>query len=476
MEPGSHEHDRWCAGIVQAAPTAMILLDHSMTIVLVNAGAERLVGHQRESLVGRPLEHLLPAAPPAVSAGGDSGGPAHASDMTCVRSDGEAVALSVIFTPIATVDGHFTLATLSASRDAAEREGRLRLIVEAAPTAVLIVDASGTIAMINRKAETLFGHAQADLVGRTIDVLLPERVREVHPALMHGFFANPTARAMSARRELSVCRPDGTEVPVEIGLEPIETTSGGLSVLVSIVDITARKQQDDELRRSNAELEQFAYVASHDLQEPLRMVASYTELLGQRYRGQLDERADKYIFYAVDGAKRMQRLVADLLAYSRIGSQGKPMVAVAAGDVCKNVLRVLAQQVEAAGATIEIGPMPLVLADEGQLRQLFQNLMGNAIKFRGDEPPHVVVAAVPHDDGWLFSVADNGIGIDVPSAGRIFQMFQRLHERGKYEGSGIGLSIAKRIVERHGGRIWFESTPGVGTTFLFTLRAAPATP
>jgi len=275
---------------------------------------------------------------------------------------------------------------------------------------------------------------------------------------------------MGAGRELFGLHKSGTEVPVEIGLGPVETAEG-LFTLASIVDITERKAREEALRRSNAELEQFAYVASHDLQEPLRMVASYTELLGQRYKGKLDDKADKYIHYAVDGAKRMQRLVADLLAYSRVGSQGKAMVPVDCGAVVSYVLNVLAEPIRQADAVVDVdvGALPIVQGDEGQIGQLFQNLIGNALKFRGSEPPRIAVEARLHRGRWLFSVTDNGIGIDMQHADRIFEMFQRLHERGKYEGSGVGLAIAKRIVERHGGRIWLESHSGEGTTFFFTI-------
>ena len=202
------------------------------------------------------------------------------------------------------------------------------------------------------------------------------------------------------------------------------------------------------------------------------MVANYTELLAERYRGKLDERADKYIHYASDGARRMQRLVSDLLAYSRVGSQGKPLVRVSSGATLKNVLDSLQSLIRESGARITSSELPAVLADEVQLAQLFQNLIGNAIKFRAEAAPHVTINAVQQDRVYLFSVADNGIGMEMQYAERIFQMFQRLHEPGKYPGSGIGLSIAKRIVERHGGRIWVESKPGVGTTFFFTLPAA----
>lgn len=200
------------------------------------------------------------------------------------------------------------------------------------------------------------------------------------------------------------------------------------------------------------------------------MVASYAELLAERYRGRLDDKADKYIGYAVEGAKRMQRLVNDLLVYSRVGTQGKPLVAVQADAVLNGVLHSLRRAIDECGATIERTELPRVMADEVQLGQVLQNLIANALKFRSDAPPRVRVSA--EDDGgqWIFSVSDNGIGVAPQYSERIFQMFQRLHERAKYEGSGIGLAVAKKIVERHGGRIWLESEDGKGATFRFTMQ------
>jgi light-regulated signal transduction histidine kinase (bacteriophytochrome) len=236
-------------------------------------------------------------------------------------------------------------------------------------------------------------------------------------------------------------------------------------------DITDVKRRAGELQRSNVELEQFAYVASHDLQEPLRMVVNYTELLADRYKGKLDEKADAYIFYAADGARRMQRLVADLLTYSRVGLQGKPLVPVDTAAIVGRVVKSMQKLIDETATTIECKTLPIVLGDEIQLQQLFQNLISNAIKFRSAAAPRICLGAEQIATRWRFSVSDNGIGIDGQFADRIFQMFQRLHEIGKYEGSGIGLSIAKRIVERHGGAIWMESQRGAGTTFRFTLQA-----
>ncbi|NJL39023.1 MAG: GAF domain-containing protein [Leptolyngbyaceae cyanobacterium SM1_4_3] len=227
--------------------------------------------------------------------------------------------------------------------------------------------------------------------------------------------------------------------------------------------------QSQELARSNADLEQFAYVASHDLQEPLRMVASYLQLLERRYRGQLDDTADEFIDYAVDGAARMQTLINDLLDYSRVDSRGKSFVIISGSAILDRAIANLQPAIEAANATLTCAPLPKIMADATQLTQLFQNLISNALKFHSDQPLHIHVSAQHQADAWLLSVQDNGIGIDSEYADRIFLIFQRLHSRGEYPGTGIGLAICKKIVERHGGNIWVESQPGQGSTFYFTI-------
>ena len=357
---------------------------------------------------------------------------------------------------------------LTARRQA---DTRFRAVVESAPSGMVMIDRTGKIILVNREIERLFGHTRDELLGQPIELLVPARLRERHPGHRADFFANPQTRAMGAGRDLYGVRKDGTEVPVEIGLNPIETDEGTF-VLASVVDITERKRAENELRRSNEELERFAYVASHDLQEPLRMVGSYVQLLAKRYQGKLDADADDFIGFAAQGAMRMQRLIEDLLAFSRLGTRGATPVPTEAGTALDGALAGLKLAIDEAGATITHDPLPTVLADPGQLEHLFANLVGNALKFRGPEPPRVHIGA--SQDGapggrWLFSVRDNGIGIDPQYFERIFVIFQRLHERDAYPGTGIGLAICKKIVERHGGRVWVESAPGRGATFLFTL-------
>jgi PAS domain S-box-containing protein len=354
----------------------------------------------------------------------------------------------------------------------------LRRAVEASPSGIFMVDAVGKIMLANGEAERQYGYEPNELLGRSVEELVPSRFRQAHVQYRAAYDGAPVKRRMEERGDLYGLRKNGTEFPVEIGLNPVQTARGK-QTLISVVDLTVRKEAERkvaeytcELQRSNAELEQFGYVAAHDLQEPLRMVASYCELLGERYRDKLDEKGEKFIGYAIDGAKRMQRLLNDLMEYSRAGTRAKPLQPTDAEAVLTLVLQGLQKAVEVNQAVIVREKLPSVEADDVQLGQVFQNLVANALKFHGERPLRIHISAERVEGMVRFAVADNGIGIEKENSGRIFQMFQRLHTREQYEGSGIGLAIAKKIVERHGGKIWFESVPGEGTTFYFTLQAA----
>ena len=272
--------------------------------------------------------------------------------------------------------------------------------------------------------------------------------------------------------------PDGTVRWIyDLGRVYADASGNPLRMAGSMLDITDRRLAEEDLRalvrdlsRSNSELERFAYIASHDLQEPLRMVASYTQLLQRRYEGKLDPEADEFIEYAVDGAKRMQTLINELLAYSRVGTQGAPFVATDLEVVVSDVLRVMEPTLSEAGAIVTHDPMPTVRCDALQIGRVFQNLLANAAKFRGDEPPRIHIGVTVSGGDWIFCVKDNGIGIEPAYFDRIFVIFQRLESRADYEGTGMGLAICKRIIERHGGRIWVESRRGAGSTFYFILQ------
>jgi signal transduction histidine kinase len=260
-------------------------------------------------------------------------------------------------------------------------------------------------------------------------------------------------------------RTDGAREIIALG-EDVDAMRARIAA-----EVQELEEARDELARSNAELEQFAYVASHDLQEPLRKVASFTQMLQSRYGGQLDARADTYIEFAVDGAKRMQELINDLLAFSRVGRITEPARRVDCNELVEAALQAQAAAIEETGAEVDVGELPPVMGEPLLLELVFANLIGNGIKFRGAEPPRISVRARRQDGEWCFTVADNGIGIDAEYADRIFVIFQRLHPRSAYAGTGIGLAMCRKIVEYHGGHIWYDAGDGPGATFRFTLPA-----
>ena len=464
--------------VVQSAPSGMVMIDRHGTIVLVNREVERMFEYSKEELLGKSIDMLVPVrlreGHPALRVGFFHDPRTRAMgagrELFGVRKDGVEIPVEIGLNPIETEEGLFVLASVVDISARKRAEARFRAAVESAPNGMVMIDRSGKIILVNREIERLFGYSREELLGQAIERLVPQRLRERHPGLRTAFFDQPQARAMGAGRDLFGVRKDGIEFAVEIGLNPIETDEG-LFVLASVVDISARKRAEEELRRSNAELERFAYVASHDLQEPLRMVGNYVQLLGKRYKGKLDSDADEFIGFALDGAVRMQRLIEDLLAYSRVSSRGTELAPTDAGAALEHAMASLKLAIEEAQASVTHDALPIVPADQSQLEHVFLNLIGNALKFRGADHPAIHVTAAMRNGDWLFSVRDNGIGIEAQYFDRIFVIFQRLHGREEYPGTGIGLAITKRIVERHGGRIWVESQPGGGSTFFFTLPA-----
>ena len=468
---------------VESSPNAVVTVDAQGRIVLVNGETERMFGYNRDELIGRSVDLLVPerfrAAHPdhrkAFMRHPETRAMGGGRDLYGLRRDGTEFPVEIGLRPIETPDGAMVMSAIVDITERKQAEERFRLAVESSPSGMVMVDSQGRIVLVNAEAERLFGYKRDELLGQSTELLFPERFRNLLPHLRPTFQALPEARPMGAGLELYGLRKNGTEFPIEIGLNPIKTSSGAF-VLSAIVDITERKrtenelvQQTRELARSNSELAQFAYVASHDLQEPLRTVASYTELLEHRYGDRLDEDARTYIKFARDGAVRMQRLLEALLAYSRVGTRTREPISTDAGRALDHALDALKAAIDEAGAKIVRGKLPAVMADPTQLAEMFQNLVGNGVKFRGKIAPVVEIGARRRDSAWVFSVRDNGIGIESVDFDRIFQVFQRLHTREEYPGTGIGLAICRRIAERMGGTVWVESEPGKGSTFFFDV-------
>ena len=478
-------------GLLEAAPDAMVVVDQGGKIVLLNVQAEKQFGYARDELLGQPVKNIIPEgfAERLIADGTRSAAEALAQqigtgiELHGRRKNGTEFPIEIMLSPLKSPEGILVTAAVrdisvrkTAEEHLAQMEGRYRGLLEAAPDAMVVVNQRGEIVLLNVQAEKQFGYRRDELLGQPVKNIIPEGFAERLIADGTRSAAEALAQQIGTGIELSGRRKNGSEFPIEIMLSPLESPEGIL-VTAAIRDISLRKESEDhlrktarELKRSNDELQQFAYVASHDLQEPLRMVASYTQLIAKRYKGRLDADADEFIAYAVDGSNRMQGLIQDLLAYSRAGTTGKPLREISSEDTLKQALTNLRASIVESGAVVTHDSLPAITTNDIQLAQVFQNLIGNAIKYHGAEVPHVHVSASKNGgNDWIFAVRDNGMGISPQYFERIFILFQRLHGREEFQGTGIGLAVCKKILERLGGRIWVESQPEKGSTFYFTL-------
>jgi len=486
--------ERKFRGLLEAAPDAIVIVDKEGTIKLVNAQTEQLFEFNRSELLDQKIEILIPDRFKKAHPGFREiffktpklRGMGLGLELYGKKKSGEEFPVEISLSPLETEEG---LLVSAAIRDLTERkkaEEKFRNLLESAPDAMVIVDVQGIIQLINAQTEKMFGYEKSDIIGKEVELLIPGRYNPAHVAHRSGYFHSPKVRQMGEGLELYGRRKNGQEFPVEISLSPLETAEG-LLVSAAIRDISEKKHMENEIREANInlerkvqqrtmeleiknkELEQFAYVASHDLQEPLRTVSSFVELLKKRFEGNLDAETDKYLTYIVQGSDRMKVLIKDLLDYSRIGRKTK-LETVDCNIVLQQVLLDLDKAIKEQQATITTEVLPVIKGYPTELKLLFQNLISNSIKFRRkDVSPEIKITVVKKTGYWQFAVQDNGIGIEEKFRDRIFIIFQRLHTRSEYEGSGIGLAHVKKIVELHGGKIWIESEPGKGSTFYFTI-------
>jgi PAS domain S-box-containing protein len=365
-------------------------------------------------------------------------------------------------------------------------EEKFRNLLEAAPDSMVIMDERGIIQLVNAQTEKMFGYKREQMISNNVEMLMISRFERLLTIGRELAGGTEKPGPMVERVECFGKRLDGAEFPIEISLSPMHSDEG-LLLTAAIRDLSEMKRMEREIREAhsslerkvklrtaeleikNRELEQFAYVASHDLQEPLRTTTGFVDLLRKRYYGQLDSNADQYLDYITQSSDRMKVLIHNLLDYSRLGKE-KELVTLCCNDLLQDVLHDLDQSIRETNAVIHAESLPQVAGYKTEMKQLFQNLLSNSIKFRKkDSTPVITVSAVNNNGNWIFSFKDNGIGINPAFHERIFVLFQRLHKRSDYEGTGIGLAYCKKIVELHGGKIWVESVPDEGCTFFFTI-------
>jgi PAS domain S-box-containing protein len=478
-------------GLLEAAPDAMVVVNEAGEIVLLNLQAEKQFGYDRDELLGQQVRNIIPEgfAERLITDGTRTAADALAQqigtgiELSARRKDGREFPIEIMLSPLENAEGILVTAAIrdisvrkAADEALRQSEERLRLVVSSVTDyAILMLDLDGRVVSWNEGAERIKGYRAEEIIGRDFSCFyLAEDIRNGKPAIE---LAKATRNGRSEDEGWRV-RKDGSRFYGNVVITALYDETGRLRGFGKITrDITERKSSEEnlvktaeDLKRTNDQLEQFAYVASHDLQEPLRMVASYTQLLAKRYQGRLDSDADEFIAFAVDGCNRMQTLIRDLLAYSRSGTESKVLREVSGEAALKEALANLNVSIEESGATVTHDLLPDLKTSDTQLVQVLQNLIGNAIKYRSSAAPQVHVSAQKSDDKkWIFSVRDNGLGIAPQYFERIFIIFQRLHGRQEFNGTGIGLAICKKIVERMGGRIWVESQLEKGSTFYFSL-------
>ncbi len=490
--------------VVEFAPTVMVMIDKSGRIVLVNRKTEKLFGYTSSELLGQKIELLMPAAergqhqgridryfvsPDVLDLSERAMGAGR--ELYGLRKDGSKFPVEIGLTPIHTDDGVMVLGAVVDISERKRAEERFRQVVEFAPTAMVMIDKSGHIVLVNRQTEKLFGYRSSELLGQRIELLMPAAERDPHQGRIDRYFVSPAVldsseRAMGAGRELYGLRKDGSEFPVEIGLTPIHTDDG-VMVLGAVVDITLRKQAAEERRQFNQRLEQqvaqrtaqleavnkqlddFAYAASHDLKAPLRVIDNASKWLEEDLAPHLNDETRENMRLLRGRVTRLEKLLDDLLQFSRIGRETGGTEIISGQVVIDDVLVMLSRP---EGFEVSVGPgFAAIRVARMPLQQILMNLIGNAIKHHDKSRGRIEVTAADLGAHHAFAVKDDGPGISAQFHGKIFKMFQTLKPRDQVEGSGMGLAIVRKQVELSGGSLSLQSSEGNGSTFHFTLPA-----
>ena len=463
--------------LLESAPDAIVIINNQSIIELVNLQTEKLFGYDRKEIIGKKIDILIPDRyrdnhhshvtkyfmNPKVRLMGKG------LELNGKKSNGSEFPVEISLSPMKTPDGMWVSAAI---RDISERkaaEKRFENLLESAPDSIVIINNQNIIELVNLQTEKLFGYDRKEIIGKKIDILIPDRYREKHNNHVTNYFKNPKVRLMGKELELNGKKSNGLEFPVEISLSPMMTPEG-LWVSAAIRDISERKAVEEKIAKYTIEMEQFAYIASHDLREPLLTIKNYFEILVEEELSQtLNENAKKYIQIIIRASNRMDTLISELLEYSRLSNEIK-FEDVDCNELLKQVKEDLALIISSSGMNIHIDNLPIVNANSLKLKLVFQNIINNSIKFRRkDVIPEISITSSKIKNGWQFKIKDNGIGMEEKNNTKIFNMFQRLHNKNEYEGTGIGLAHCKKIVEMHNGKIWVESKLGLYSCFYFTI-------
>jgi PAS domain S-box-containing protein len=467
---------------VESAPSGMVMVNADGTILLVNSLIETMFGYSREELLGQSIDRLTPSSlqdkhpelrqqylrdPQTRPMGAGR-------DLYARRRDGTEFPVEIGLNPIQTPQGVIILSSIVDITERKRREDNFRLVVESAPSGMVMVNAQGLIVLVNSLVEKMFGYSRAELLQQPIECLVPERFKSNHPRLRVQYASHPQTRAMGAGRDLFARRKDGSEFPVEIGLNPIDTPEG-LMILSSIVDITARKHSEAELERlnrrlktKNQELEAYTYAVSHDLRAPLRAIHNYADFLLEDFALTVSPEQQEYLTGLTTAVKESEELVSDLLELSRLDFLENGPHSCHLGEIVDKVLGGIT-----ANPDVDIlvpDEWPTVRGQEDLVKQILQNLILNGLKFNRSSRKRIELSWVREESGFVrIAVRDNGIGIPLQYQQQIFQIFQRLHTTKEYEGTGIGLAIVKKAVYKLGGEVGVESEVGEGSVFSFTV-------
>lgn len=465
--------------LLDIAPDGMIISDEQGRIILANRQVETLFGYQPGEIINQSIEMLIPeefrkthtlhresyVTEPRTRSMGEG------LQLLGLRKDNSKFPVEISLSPIKTARGILVAAAVRDVTIIRKSEQKFKSLLDAAPDAVIIVDRNGLIQMVNQQTEKLFGYTREEMIGKEVEILIPQELAGKHLGHRAAYTQTPKVRSMGSGLELNAVRKNGTQFPVEISLSPLDTEEGIL-ISAAVRDITERKKLEAELRKSNEEIEAFTYSVSHDLRAPLRGIIGYTAILAEDYGPRLDEEGKRLAAAIISNTQKMGHLIDDLLAFSRLNKQELAKTRLNTAELVMEIIDGINRAQPAKNIRWNTGELPDVSADLNTIRQVWINLIQNAVKYSGKSAsPQISIEGRQDQQQIIFMVKDNGVGFDQKYSHKLFKVFQRLHSEDEFEGTGVGLALVHKIIQRHGGEVWAESSVGEGARFYFSLPA-----